>query len=258
MVQNYEEKRFDGIPINGDFLYFCKVNVKDMKFLKVIAIILMVSILFAGCKKEASDPVIKYDHDFVDLGLPSGTLWATYNVGASSPEEVGDYFAWGETSTKGIYDWKQYKYSEFENDEYKLNKYCTDSTCGVNGFVDNITELEVADDAVVANWGDGWRMPTKEEYDELYENTTSEWITINGVGGRLLTGSNGNSIFFPATGFRLDDGLICTNLGIYWSSTLQTQWQIASWSLHFDDTNSHVCGSYERSRGQVVRAVRKK
>lgn len=228
-----------------------------MRFIKTIICILALVVLIFGCKKDNQKSDVTYDHEFVDLGLPSGTLWAKCNVGASNPEDIGDYFAWGETATKDMYDWKQYKYSIFVDGEYKLNKYCTDSTSGVNGFADYITELEPADDAVIANWGEGWRMPTSEEFDELYKNTTYEWTTINDVGGRLLTGSNGNSIFLPATGFYLEDTIICKNLGLYWSSTLQTQWQIAAWSLHFDDINCHVCGSYERSRGQVIRAVRK-
>lgn len=228
-----------------------------MRIFRIIAAVtLIVSVLFIGCKKKNTTPVVNYDHEYVDLGLPSGTLWATCNVGANSPEEVGDYFAWGETTTKGVYGWKQYKYSEFVDDAYLLNKYCTNPTCGVNGFTDNLTELESADDAVIANWGDEWRMPTEAEYNELYQNTTFVWTTLNGVAGRLLTGSNGNTVFFPATGFRLDDELICTGLGIYWSSSLQTECQVAGWSLHFDDVNCHVCGTYERSRGQCVRAVR--
>ena len=228
-----------------------------MKFTKVIiAIILIALTMMAGCKKENKVEEVTGDKDYVDLGLPSGTLWAKCNVGASSPEEVGDYFAWGETATKEIYDWKQYKYSEYEDGVYKLNKYCTNPAWGVGGFVDNKTELEPSDDAVIANCGEGWRMPTSEEYDELYQNTTFEWIEINGVEGRLLTGSNGNSIFLPAAGFYIDDTIICHGLGIYWSSTLQTQAQIAAWSLHFDAVNCHVCGTYERSRGHVVRAVK--
>ena len=194
--------------------------------------------------------------DYVDLDLPSGTLWAKCNVGADSPEETGYYFAWGETATKDMYDWKQYKYCAAAGDDYKLTKYCTNPDCGLNGFVDNLTVLEPADDAVMANWGSGWRMPTSEEFNELYQNTTFEWTERNGVYGRLLTGSNGNSIFLPATGFRLDGNLICTSLGVYWSSSLQTECQVAGWSLHFDDVNCHVCGTYERSRGQCVRAVK--
>ena len=228
-----------------------------MKLTKLFVVMMAVATVFFGCNKEHNVEAVGYDHECVDLGLPSGTLWATCNIGAKNPWETGDYFAWGETEAKDVYDWKRYKYSSFIDGEYKLTKYCTDPDCGVNGFTDNLTVLETIDDAVSANWGDGWRMPTREEYDELYRNTSFEWVTINGMSGRRLTGSNGNSIFLPATGFYLDDMVICTGLGLYWSSTLQTHAQIASWSLHFDDTDCHVCGTYERSRGQAIRAVRK-
>ena len=225
--------------------------------MKRIFLILIIAIVFVGCKKEKSVDVIVNDgHEYVDLGLPSGTLWATCNVGASSPEDVGDYFAWGETATKYLYDWKHYKFGILCTDVYKLTKYCNDSTCGYNGYVDNLTILESVDDAVSANWGASWRMPTAEEFDELNQKTTFIWTTMNGVDGRLLTGPNGNSIFLPATGFYLDGNLICTGLGIYWSSSLQTTSQVSAWSLHFDYENCHVCATYERSRGQVVRAVK--
>lgn len=230
-----------------------------MKIIKALSVVLLavVMVIAIGCKKENSATMADADDfDYVDLGLPSGTLWAKCNVGASNPEETGYYFAWGETETKDIYDWKQYKYSTLSDESYKLTKYCTDLSFGFNAFVDSLTVLESVDDAAIAIMGDGWRMPTAEEYNELYQNTVFSWTVLNGVYGRLLTGRNGNSIFFPATGFRLDGELICTGLGVYWSSSLQTASQIAAWSLHFDDVNCHVCGTYERSRGQCVRAVR--
>ena len=192
-------------------------------------------------------------HEYVDLGLPSGTLWATCNVGADAPEGFGDYFAWGETKPKEVYDWKSYQYGNFERNE--LTKYCTDSSYGLNGFVDNLTVLEPGDDAATANWGADWRMATREEWEELYRKTTCVWTTQNGVKGRLLTGRNGNSIFLPATGFFLENALICPGLGIYWSSTLHSGFPERGWSFHYDLDECHVCGTYERCRGQVVRAV---
>lgn len=232
--------------------------------MKIITTIMLLVLAVSCTKPDEPNPGgndngnVLNGHEYVDLGLPSGTLWATCNVGAENPENPGDYFAWGETITKEIYDWKSYKYSNFVDGRYVLNKYCTDSFCGYNGYVDSLIVLEPDDDVVRALWGEGWRMPTREEYNELYQNTTYAWITRNGVEGRLLTGSNGNSIFFPATGFCLDGELICTGLGIYWSSSLQTDCQVAGWSLHFDYENCHVCGTYERCRGQCVRAVRNK
>ena len=109
-------------------------------------------------------------HEYVDLGLPSGLLWATCNVGATSPEDYGDYFAWGETQPKDTYEWSTYQYC---NGSYNtLTKYCSNSSYGYNGFTDNLTTLLPEDDAATANWGGNWRMPTKEEFQELYNNTT--------------------------------------------------------------------------------------
>lgn len=225
-----------------------------------LKVVMLMLVLAVGCKPDEpnndDDNHILNGHEFVDLGLPSGMLWATCNVGADTPEDCGDYFAWGDTITKEMYDWKSYQYATWVDGRYELTKYCTDSSCGYNGFVDGLIVLEPVDDAVLANWGTGWRMPTAEEWDELYQNTTCVWTIQNDVCGRLLSASNGNSIFLPATGFRLDGELICTGLGVYWSSSLQYGCQVAAWSFHFDDVNCHVCGTYERSRGQCVRAVR--
>ena len=239
------------------------------KFIKTIATIMVtvVVIIVAGCKPDEpnngenngedngnNDTIV--DHEYVDLGLPSGALWATCNVGADSPEEFGDYFAWGETAPKDVYGWKSYQYGNYVNGCFQMTKYCTDSDWGLDGFADGLFILEPDDDAATANWGEGWRMPTKEEYEELYQKTTWIWSDINGVKGRLMTGQNGNSIFFPATGFYLDNEVICHGLGIYWSNTLHTGCPERGWSLHFDFESCHVCGTYERCRGQSVRAVR--
>ena len=133
-------------------------------------------------------------HAYVDLGLPSGLLWATCNVGANAPEEIGDNFAWGETTPKNTYDWSNYQHCN--GSEYTLTKYCNDAEYGYNGFTDNLTTLLPEDDAATANWGNGWRMPTYEEWKELYNNTTMTGTTQNGVEGALFT-ANGNSLFLP-------------------------------------------------------------
>ena len=182
----------------------------------IAAMMLMIATIVVGCHKpdepDEPDIVVVDDHGFVDLGLSSGTLWATCNVGANTPEEFGDYFAWGETAPKDVYSWSNYQYGDTLNGHFAMNKYCSDPDWGFHWFVDSLTVLEPMDDAATANWGVDWRMPTKEEYEELYQNTTWVWTEINGVEGRLMTGPNGNSVFFPATGFRLDGELICTNL----------------------------------------------
>jgi hypothetical protein len=193
-------------------------------------------------------------HDYVDLGLPSGTLWATCNVGADTPEGYGDYFAWGETEPKELYDWKCYKYGRYFNERYELSKYCTDSIYGLNGFVDNLTFLEPNDDVANVCWGADWRMPTKEEWEELFLNTTSGWTTQNDVNGWLITASNGNSIFLPAAGYWWGDAFNA-DLGLYWSCTLNPLYPNRAWGIHFNTDSSHICGSSDRNRGQSVRAV---
>ena len=152
-------------------------------------------------------------HDYVDLGLPSGMLWATCNVGANAPEDNGDYFAWGETQPKDVYNWDTYQYCMGSYNT--LTKYCTRSDYGFNGFTDNLTILLPEDDAATANWGNGWRMPTIEEWQELYQNTTHTWTTQNGVNGRLFTASNGSSLFLPAAGYRNNSSLGDASRGLY-------------------------------------------
>ena len=214
----------------------------------------------SGVKAECQVTVKKPDTmEYVDLGLPSGTKWATCNVGASKPEEYGDYFAWGETTTKSIYDWSTYKWCN--GDEYTMTKYCTRSKYGYNGFTDNLTELQPEDDAATANWGSGWKMPSYDQIKELCNGsyTTSEWTQLNGVYGRKVTSkSNGNSIFLPAAGDRSVDELSETGLGVYyWSSSLSPDNDNHVYYLGFYSSYSDWWGLYvPRYYGRSVRAVR--
>ena len=199
-----------------------------------------------------NDLVFVNSEDWVDLGLPSGLLWATRNVGATSPEDYGDYFAWGETQPKEVYDWSTYIYSNGADDQ--LTKYCSNSDYGYNGFTDNLTILQPGDDAATANYGG--RTPTKVEWQELLDNTTATWTTQNGVNGRLFTGTNGNSLFLPAAGFRWDSSLNdAGSFGYYWSSSLGTDLPISAWLFYFHSGGQYVYYS-NRFDGQSVRAVR--
>ena len=167
-----------------------------------------------------SDPTgTENGYGYVDLGL--SVKWATCNVGASSPEEYGDYFAWGETEPKSIYDWSTYKYCNGSN--LTLTKYNTNSSYGI---VDNKTQLELSDDAAYMNWGGAWRMPTDAEMTELREQCTWKWTSQNGMNGyRVTSNSNGNSIFLPAAGYRYESSLrYAGSDGDYWSSSLDTDY----------------------------------
>lgn len=191
-------------------------------------------------------------HEYVDLGLPSGTMWATRNVGANAPEDYGDYFAWGETNPKDDYDCSTYKYYD---DNYNIfTKYCNDSEYGYDGFTDNLTVLLPEDDAATVNWGASWRMPTEREWQELLDNTTNVWTTQNGVNGCLFTAVNGYSIFIPAAGYYR--GIVpemVNNCGLYWSSSL-TDTPLHAWFLYFGEDHNYVA-SFSRFYGRTIRAV---
>lgn len=189
-------------------------------------------------------------HECVDLGLPSGTLWATCNVGASSPEEYGDYFAWGETAPKSEYKWGTYKWCNGSG--YTMTKYCAGNNYG---NPDNRSSLDLEDDAAHVNWGGDWRMPTREEQEELRSQCTWIWTTMNGTNGYKIVGPNENSIFFPAAGVRSLQYLkYAGTYGCHWSSTLY----LGNLSQAFQFAFDHSFATWQfdnRYIGQSVRPV---
>ena len=211
---------------------------------------------------------------YVDLGLPSGLLWATCNVGAEIPEKFGDYFAWGETQSKEYYGWSTYQHCN--GSSTSLIKYCSNPSYGYYGFTDNLTTLLPEDDAATANWGIDWRMPTREEWEELYANTTVTWITQNGVTGCLFIASNGNSLFLPDAGFYgnyenggglgnsksvflPDAGNSCYRSygdgNMYWSSSLESA-NYPHYAYWFEPLIGSYTDNGNRPYGLPVRAVR--
>ena len=194
---------------------------------------------------------------WVDLGLPGGLLWAACNLGASMPSGQGSHYAWGETQPKDTYNWETYRHAKPGHVGADMAKYCTMWTYGHNGKVDNLTALQPGDDAATAAQGDGMRMPTQEDWQELLDNTTSEWTTMNGVNGRRLTAANGNSIFLPAAGFRRDDKLHYNGeRGYYWSSSLDTDDQYIALYFRFHAGGQGLDDDRYRGYGMSVRAVR--
>ncbi len=230
-----------------------------MKTINLLALVAMTTgLAFAAC---GSNSKVEGQGDgaaaaeWVDLGLPSSLLWAKCNLGATKPEEYGDYYAWGETVTKEVYDWSTYKYCNGGYD--LLTKYCNKSEYGYNGFTDNLTTLQPSDDVATARLGDGARMPTQDEWRELHSNTTSEWTTMNGVNGRKLTSkTNGKSLFFPAAGGRGGSELhVAGECGRYWSSSLDAGYHPSiAWLFSFGSDYQYV-GSIGRLYGFSVRAV---
>ncbi len=206
----------------------------------------------ATCKVTVTTPPTTgthNGHEWVDLGL--SVKWATMNIGAYSPEDYGDYFAWGETKPKKDYSWGTYKWCN--GSENSLTKYCTDSKYGT---IDNKVTLEPEDDVIHVNWGGIWRMPTGEELDELQTKCTWTWTTINGLSGfKVISKTNGESIFLPAGGYWEGGSFYLTNrMVLYWSSTLDTSNSNNAYSYW---SFENAVNTYNNMRyvGMSVRAV---
>lgn len=246
-----------------NLLYICMdIKYKNLNKMKKNIFIALVGMIMLVIAQHAQAQVVQKSvigsangHEYVNLGLPSGTLWATCNIGATKPEENGSYFAWGETKAKNAYNWASYKYAN--GNEEKLTKYCDNSSYGNNGFSDYRTILQADDDAAAVNWGNGWHMPTQEQWEELINNTTNKWTTQNGVKGYLFTAKNGQTLFLPAAGYRQGSKKIRVgSYGSYWSVTLSDIRPSCAWHLCFD---SDFCNSYcfdDRQDGYPVRPVR--
>ena len=185
-------------------------------------------------------------HECVDLGLTSGLLWATCNVGATSPEAYGNYYAWGETEPA-----PNNNYSSSNCSTYGLSN----SELQSQGYIDGEGNLTPQYDAATANWGGDWRMPTYDELNELRTQCTWTWTTQNGVNGYNVEGPNGNSIFLPAAGSRVGSSLgNAGSSGYYWSSTPNESDSNYAYYLRFL-SGFRIMSSYDRYDGQSVRPV---
>ena len=219
-----------------------------MKKIRFFATLCCAAMVFAACdksdepkndsnnnqNKETTDIENNNDpkndtKEAVDLGL--SVKWATCNVGATSPEKYGNYYAWGEIAPKSVYTWEFYKYTSGKYNT-TLTKYNNSKTYGAT--VDSLTTLEASDDASTQNWGGSWRMPTSAEWEELIEKCTCTWTTKNGVKGCEVKASNGNAIFLPAAGYRYMGNLKSVGKdGYYLSSSLYTDDPNCIWCVFF-------------------------
>ena len=213
--------------------------------------------------------------EYVDLGLPSGTKWATRNVGASQPEEYGDYFAWGETepyytdgnaqstATTGI--WKTGKTAGYNWGSYfdTPSGYTSGTPTYFTTYNTANAQLQSQHDVATAKWGSAWCMPTHAQMEELAANTVSEWGTLNGVNGRYFYKKDAGGskvadtyIFLPAAGYRYGQSLRdLGSYGIYWSRESHSNREYLSWYLYFPSGSVHAENGSIRCYGQSVRAV---
>ena len=234
-------------------------RILDMIMKKILLLMAIVALplVFISCGDDKDEPTAPDGHQYVDLGLPSGTLWATCNIGANSPEEYGDYFAWGETVPKAAYEWSTYKWCEGNYD--LMTKYCNNYDFGT---VDNKTVLELEDDAAHVNWGASWRVPTNEQLEELRLNCTWLWTTKNGVNGCKVIGPNGATLFLPAAGRHTGSSLeYADHDAFYWSRSLTLLYEdgygpipTSAFILGFDQWTLE-CNIISRPVGITVRAV---
>lgn len=242
-----QDDRFMGFTIRAvyDFQENCgsgDVNLDGQEDISDVT--LLINYLLTGTWGD--EPVTPGDPgpEYVDLGLPSGTLWATTNIPG--------YFAWGEITPTELYNWYYYKWCKGTFNT--LTKYCTNSEYGYNGFIDNKTELDFEDDAAYVNWGPSWRMPTLSQWQELYNRCTWEWTGS----GQLVTGPNGNTLFLPASGSYEHELCLGTGeIGVYWSSSLDYEYGTCyfAYILYFAKENINPYYWQGRSSGLKVRAV---
>ena len=237
---------------NGLFVHVMRVVKVTADSIVLLSMGSDTPVSYTASSQTESDSGYDNGYEYVDLGLPSGTKWATMNVGANAPEEYGDFFAWGETTPQKAYSWATYKYC---NGTYKtLTKYNTNRNWG--GFIDGKIVLEISDDAARVNWGGTWRIPTIEELTELYEGCDWTWTILNGKTGYNVTSKvNGNAIFFPAEGYVFNgaSGNIGT-YGYYWSSSLNPESPSDCKFLKFGE-NEIILGNSTRCSGRTIRAV---
>lgn len=238
------------------------------------SIALASSLFFLGCEKESQDSQdsekeekttiaqngSENGYQYIELGL--SVRWATFNVGATKPEEYGDYFAWGEIKTRDTCSWSTYKWCN--GSKNTITKYSNNSSYGYDGFTDTLTVLILEDDVAQMKWGGSWRLPTEAELNELRNNCTWTWYSngnseYGGVAGYKVTsnkaGYTDRSIFLPAAGCRYDSDLeSVSEYGNYWSSSLLWDSMVGAWKLCFDLRSQFMSGS-SRSTGLSVRPV---
>lgn len=239
---SYPEDIVDSLTFdnnNGAKIYGFEDLIKRLNALETKVALLENKIgnIDEGEKQDSS-----FGHAYVDLGLPSGTLWATCNVGGENPEDYGMYFAWGDKEPKNIYTKSEYEFS------------C--ATLGAAGIIDSKYNLTEDYDAATIFWGNGWSTPNKEEAEELIKNCSSSWTEQNGINGILFVGPNGNKLFLPVAGMKKEEEAQVGVRGYYMLATA-TDDEINCNYLYLDQEKANL-GSSRRSHGRTIRAVIRK
>lgn len=210
-----------------------------MKRIFTFIVVIAFFATLSSCTKTESP---KSDSNAIDLGL--SVKWAACNLGATAPEEYGQYFAWAEISEKKEYTWSNCKYCS-DDYGYEFTKY--------TGKTD---VLQNSDDAANVLLGDGWRIPTAEEFEELINKCKWTLETVGGHSGYTVTGPNGNSIFLPFAGFKNEDGFLESGKGgYYWSANIYEYHNSLADDLEITPSVT-IVGYFDRCNGQTIRPVK--
>lgn len=243
------------------------------------AFVALSAFFLTSCEKEDPDAISISDakkgvqiikgkdgkeYEVVNLGLPSGNLWAVCNIGASSPEETGSFFAWGETAPKNNFTWTNYKWGE----RLEITKYCFDEE---KGDIDSLSVLDISDDAANYIMGDGWQIPSAEDFNELLRsrNCDKKWCKLNGTGGFLFTsvkkGYEGNSLFIPLSGMQDYEKIrFQDQYGYYWCNELyfdninrkyMSNEASVLWLEHLEEVDNKLVDFRTRYLGLPIRPV---
>ena len=216
------------------------------KFVIFLNLLLICPFVSISCVNEKGG--YENGHEYVDLGL--SVKWATCNIGADSTWYGGAHFEWGEVEPRQWGDSKENKYCAYSSD---ITKYCTIAKYGHNGLVDDKIILDAEDDAATINWGGRWRMPTKEEFDELCDNCTFELQTLNGKIGYKVIGKNGNFIFLPMPDIEEGEAM-WVRVGRYWSSSLYISLPFQAYQMVLEKYSVDVYDWY-RDSSAFIRPV---
>lgn len=216
------------------------------KFVVVLNLLLICSFVSISCVNEKGG--YENGHEYVDLGL--SVKWATCNIAADSMWYGGAHFEWGEVEPRQRGDSKENKYCAYSSD---ITKYCTIAKYGYNGLVDDKIILDAEDDAATINWGGRWRMPTKEEFEELCDNCTFELQTLNGKIGYKVISKNGNFIFLPMPDIEEGEAM-WVRVGRYWSSSLYISLPFQAYQMVLEKYSVDVY-DWSRSSSAFIRPV---